>query len=126
MNRAALYVVALAFIACMVGCKSIEPASDEHLLERVEGFCADWRDCRFEEAYESCSHNFCSAMDVTSFAYFMKKMPIQDYGAIEIAPALALREVIIEITWLNGSVSTIETWWKYECGNWFVDLIEWR
>ncbi len=126
MNGTILFATAFVFLACLAGCKTVEPASDEHLRERVEGFCADWREYRFERAYEYCSHNFRSSMDATLFAYFMKKMPIRDYGAIEISQELAVRNVSVEIKRLGGSVLTIEMWWRYERGEWFVDLIEWR
>ena len=53
-------------------------------------------------------------------------MPIQDYGAIAISPELAVRKVDIEIKRLGGEVVTLETWWRFERGEWFIDLIEWQ
>ena len=128
MKRLMIYISLPVLCAALCGCGLFRPRpeSEENLRRRAAEFCDAWRGGDLEKAYSLCSHNFRTSMDRVLFEHFMKEMPIDDYGQMEIAPHMNLKDVRIEVKRTGGDEYTQLTYWRFERGNWFLDLVEWR
>ena len=125
-NRPGMLLTALVFCIVLTGCKSTDRHSTDRLRRRVAEFFAALRNCDYPSAHKYCSHNFQCAMDEHLFEYYIKKMPIVEFGAADIIPHLKVREVRVPVRRPGGAGYILKTYWKFERGDWFLDIVEWR
>jgi hypothetical protein len=128
MRRAAIIFISTAMCAAQCGCFlfKADPRGEKNLRRRVQEFCEDWRRGDFDAAFQLCSHNFRTSLDKALFEHFMRKMPIENIGEMEIIDHLNLKEVRVKTTPAGGGERAQITHWRFERDNWFLDLIEWH
>jgi len=120
--------LALALLCSLNACFGTGEAGnrgDERLRLRVGAFYSAWARGKTDTIRKLVSQNFRdNDPDLASFKAYMDKTKIKSFQPGDIEDELKYKRVTTNVTKDNGEAITQVSYWKFERGDWYLEVID--